>query len=136
MTRPTSGTYMMVVSTDAPSSTLGCTDCPALAPADCGALDSPVAFNFGEGSGAPLPAHGLTADTVAMAGLSILGVPTSAVPDDCMCFADSNCVFPPNKQCSIGGAGTAISATKPGCPTTQTVMDENALFLAGFGAHP
>jgi len=135
-TQPTSGTYMMIVSTDTPSSTLDCTNCPALAPADCGAIDSPVAINFGGGSGSALPVHGFTADTVAMVGLSILGVPTSAVPDDCMCFADANCVFPPDRQCSIGGAGTAVSQTKPGCPTSWTVMDETQLFLAGFGAHP
>ena len=133
---PPSGPFAMIVTTDTPSSIVGCTDCPAVAPTDCGAADSPIAFNFGSGSGAPLPVHGLTADTVAMVGLTILGVPTSAVPDDCMCFSDSNCTFPPDRQCSIGGVGTAVSATKPGCPTMATVMDENALFLAGFGAHP
>jgi hypothetical protein len=136
-TRPASGTYMMVVSTDAPGTTFGCTDCPALVPDDCGAVDSPIAFNFGAGSGSALPVHGFTADTVAMLGLSVLGIPTSAVPDDCMCFSDANCTFPPDRQCSIGGAGTAISATKPGCAANgQTVMNEGALFLAGFGAHP
>ena len=135
MTRPATGTYIMVVSTDSASTTLACTNCPALAPADCGAIDSPVAFNFGAGSGSALPVHGLTSDTIAMVGLSVLGVPTSAVPDDCMCFTDSNCVFPPTQQCTIGGAGTAISATRPGCPPagSATVMNETALFLAGFG---
>ncbi|HEY3803123.1 MAG TPA: hypothetical protein VGL61_10980 [Kofleriaceae bacterium] len=134
-TMPTSGTFMMVVSTDTASTALACTDCPALAPGDCGAVDSPIAFNFGAGSGSALPVHGFTTDTVAMAGLSILGIPTSAVPDDCMCFSDANCVFPPDRQCSIGGAGTAISQTKPGCPTSDTVMNESGLFLAGFGPH-
>jgi hypothetical protein len=132
--RPGSGSYMMIVTTDAPSTTLGCTDCPALANDDCGSVESPVAFNFGGGSAQPI--HGLTADTIAMVGLSVLGIPTSAVPDDCMCFADANCTFPPDRQCSIGGAGTAISTAKPGCQTTETVMDENAQFLAGFGPHP
>jgi hypothetical protein len=130
---PSSGTFMMIVSTDTPSSALSCDDCPALAPGDCGGIDSPIAFNFGSGSGSALPVHGFTADTVAMAGLSILGIPTSAVPDDCMCFSDANCAFPPDRQCSIGGEGTAISQTKPGCPTSWTVMNESALFLAGFG---
>lgn len=129
--RPASGTYMMVVTTDAPSSKLQCTDCPGDAPADCGAVDSPIAFNFGGGSALPL--HGVTADTVAELGLTVLGIPTSAVPNDCMCFSDANCTFPPSMECTIGGAGTAISQTKPGCPATGTVMDENGLFLDGFG---
>ena len=133
-TRPSSGTYMMVVTTDATSATLGCANCPALAPDDCGSVDSPVAFNFGSGSGSAQPVHGVTSDTVAMLGLSVLGIPASAVPDDCMCFTDANCAFPPSQQCTIGGAGTAVSTSKPGCPTSATVMNENALFLAGFGA--
>ncbi|HEY1552058.1 MAG TPA: hypothetical protein VGG28_29730 [Kofleriaceae bacterium] len=135
-TLPATGQFAMVITTDTASSTVGCPGCPAVAPADCGAVDSPISFNFGAGSGSAMPVHGVTADTVAMVGLTILGVPTSAVPDDCMCFSDSNCTFPPDRQCSIGGVGTVVSATKPGCPTSATVMDENALFLAGFGAHP
>ena len=79
--------------------------------------------------------HGFTTDTVAMVGLSILGVPTSAVPDDCSASPTPECVFPPDRQCSIGGEGTAISQTKPGYLTSDTVMNESRLFLAGFGAH-
>jgi hypothetical protein len=135
VTKPALGTYMMVVSTDSSSDLLACTDCPALAPGDCGAVDSPIAFNFGPGGGSALPVHGLTANTVAMVGLSILSVPTSAVPNDCMCFTDTNCIYPPTQQCTIGGAGTAVSTAKPGCPTNATVMNESALFLAGLGPH-
>lgn len=135
MVPPSSGPYMMIVTTDTDSSVLGCTDCPAAVPADCGAELSPVAFNFGAGSA--LPQHGFSADTVAMLGLSVLGIPESAVPDDCMCYHDANCTFPPDRQCKIGGAGTAISATSPGCSAgSATVMNEAALFLAGFGPHP
>lgn len=136
MTRPGAGSYMMIVSTDDASTTLDCTNCLADAPADCGTAESPVAFNFGLGSGAPIAVHQITADTVGMLGLTVLGVPESAVPNDCMCISDSHCIFPPTQQCAIGGAGTAISANKAGCPASGTVMDENALFLAGFGAHP
>jgi len=136
MTRPGGGTYAMIVTTDASSDALGCTGCLSDAPADCGTVESPIAFNFGLGSGSAINVHQLTADTVAMLGLTVLGVPESAVPNDCMCISDSHCIFPPSQQCTIGGAGTAISATKAGCMASGTVMDENALFLAGFGAHP
>jgi hypothetical protein len=135
-TRPGAGTYVMIVTSDDASTALDCTNCLADAPADCGTADSPVAFNFGLGSGAPIAVHQLTADTVAMVGLTVLGIPESAVPNDCMCIADSHCIFPPSQQCAVGGAGTAISANKAGCPASGTVMDENALFLSGFGAHP
>jgi hypothetical protein len=134
MARPTSGPYMMVVTTDAASDALGLIPLLAASSVECGAVDSPVAFIFGSGTEQPI--HSVSTDTIAMLGLSMLGVPTSAVPDDCMCFSDANCTFPPDRPCSIGGPGTAISAAKPGCATTATVMDENALFLAGFGPRP
>jgi hypothetical protein len=133
-TRPPSGTYHMMVFTDAAGSAIGLpADTSVIFPTTCDTVPSVVGFEFSKG--AELDAHMLAQNTISLLGLSS-GIPSSSAFADCMCFNDPICTtIPFSLPCTIGGSGTQISAT-PSCGPAGGTMDENARFLARFGPAP
>ena len=128
LTRPAAGPYDMIVLTDDSSAKIGlAAGTAAVVSTTCNTADSVVGFSFG-GTDRNLVAR----DTIAMLGITA-AIPTSNKAGDCMCLADSACATLA-APCTIGHAGTAVSATAS-CPASGATMDENALFLASFGAH-
>ena len=135
-TRPATGSYDMVVLTDSPASTVAGAPAGGIVTSVCNVTPSVVSILFGPTYAAFTTAQ--AQDTLANYAIALFaneaGIPWSTKPADCMCFADGACT-PPNAPCTIGGAGTAIDS-HVGCGLSGPTMDERALFLSAFGAHP
>jgi hypothetical protein len=129
LTRPAAGPYDMVVLTDDAPTKLGLAQgTVAVVPTSCNTVASELGFVFGTGA---------TRDQVVQLTIALFGitggVPASSKTGDCMCL-DSTCgaVTAP---CTIGKANTPIT-TQPSCAVGgETTMDENAKFVAAYGAH-
>jgi hypothetical protein len=133
-TRPTTGTYHMVVFTHLQSQDIGLAANQLVVAAPlCGANPSQVAVVFRDSETSSFP-HAASISVVVELG-QFFGVESSAVSGDCMCKTANTVVCTQTAACTIGGAGTT-RADASTCGTSGGTFDENAEFLANIGVHP
>jgi hypothetical protein len=128
--RPASGPYDMLVAGGTPQQAGLNPGVGSITSVDCNASDAHVELLFDVG----FTQHAEAAQIVAMFGATHT-IPQSTKPGDCMCYSNQACT-PPQAVCTIGAAGTPVDKASWFCGAAPATMDENATWLAVFGAHP
>jgi hypothetical protein len=130
VSRPTSGTYDMVVAGGTSQQAGLGTGLPAATVVDCvGALLRHITLLFDLSTG-----HEAARQIIGSLGVSH-GISASISAGDCMCIADSDC-DPLTVACVISGANTPVSANADCEAGGATTMDVDQKFRNAFGAHP
>jgi hypothetical protein len=130
VSRPTSGTYDMVVAGGTSQQAGFVAGLPGVAVVDCvGAILRHISLLFDLSTG-----HDAARQIIGSLGVSH-GISASTSATDCMCIADGSC-NPLATACVIGGANTPVSANAVCEVGGATTMDVNQKFRNTFGAHP
>ena len=130
VTRPTSGTYDMLVAGGTAQQAGLPAGVQAVSVVDCArAVLRHIVLMFDNSTG-----HDAARQIVGNLGIGH-GISASTPSTDCMCVADSGCT-PLTATCTVGGPNTRVSSNVNCEAGGATIMDERQKFLTAFGAHP